>query len=57
MDKLYSSDVIGKIPEGEFCGDYCRNCRHYGWDQSYHKYWCDFHQKWVEGSDWHECCE
>jgi len=57
MNNSGTNNTIGKLPEGEFCGDYCYKCRYYRYDHSYHKYWCEFHERWVDGGEWHECCE
>ncbi len=57
MNTLSTNNTIGKLPEGEFCGDYCYKCRYYIWEQEYHKYWCNYHGRWIDGDEWHECCE
>ena len=50
-------EIVNQLPEGEFCGGTCGSCRHIEWNNDYKKYWCDFHDKWVDRSDYHECCE
>ena len=44
------------LPEGIFCGGYCKNCSNSepyndGW------YYCNYHKKSVQPLDWHECYE
>lgn len=47
-----------KLPEGSFkVPRPCGQCRHIEWNNDYKKWWCSYHKKWVEKSEYHECCE